>query len=154
MPFPFQLSFFCPSHSRFSFPLPVLENEFRLTCRCNTNSHIHTHTHQKAANNPCSASTSVPFGVELVKWPKPNPRNPCRYVQNGKLPKELRTPQADIGPQVGWAFIQTNPILPESPESPIHNLPDLDGDYHVHTVAKAASSHGEKPATDLWTHEL
>ena len=127
MPFPFQLSFFCPSHSRFSFPLPVLENEFRLTCRCNTNSHIHTH--QKAANNPCSASTSVPFGVELVKWPKPNPRNPCRYVQNGKLPKELRTPQEDFGPHVGWAFIQTNPILPESPESPIHNLPDLDGDY-------------------------
>ena len=98
----------------------------------------------------CHLEWSLSNGQKSKELPLP----PCRYGQNGKLPKELRTPQEDFGPHVGWAFIQTNPILPESPESPIHNLPDLDGDYHVHTVAKAASSHGEKAATDLWTHEL
>ena len=66
----------------------------------------------------CHLEWSLSNGQKSKELPLP----PCRYGQNGKLPKELRTPQEDFGPHVGWAFIQTNPILPESPKSPIHNL--------------------------------
>ena len=106
------------------------------------------------ANNPCS---SVPLAIwsgacQMAK----NPRSClCLHVvmaKMGNCPNNYGPHKRTLAHKwIGLSFNRPRQLQPECPESPIHNLPDLDGDYHVHTVAKAASSH-DKPATDLWVH--